>query len=421
MTMGFATIELTRWQIIRRVTDLFTGSAAAQGFTAIALLLTARQLGAVVYGQFAASLALASVTAIIFNLGLDLWLLREGGRNGSRIGQLTGSVFIIKIVVGALWFIAMNSMLFILTLDVFPAYLFLWCAISVWLDSTFNTLLTALKAILHTRTASILEAGSDALWLLGTVALIGIGSIDPVAFFQIRIGALIISIVISGILTWKLILPLFSFSVVRRALRDSYPYAASELLAWATMRADVLIVSLTLGSYAVGLYSPIVGLINASYLLPNAAYLVFVPVLSSLYANHFGKAKSFGKKAVILLFGLGVLLSIGMFIVSPHLISILGDDYQESLILLQILSVILVFKSGSFAMASILVASGNQGKRPIIQAIAVSFNITANIIVIPIFGIIGVAVVYILTEVLILMGYTFFAKKTFTALTLPNQ
>ena len=72
--------KITRHTIISNIATLFTGSAIAQGLTAITFILTARILGPEQYGQYTASMTLAIFCSIVFSLGLNLWLLQEGGR-----------------------------------------------------------------------------------------------------------------------------------------------------------------------------------------------------------------------------------------------------------------------------------------------------------------------------------------------------
>jgi hypothetical protein len=89
-------INIDRSKIIANIATLFSGSIVAQGMTALTLLLTARQLQVDSYGQYAACITLTSMLSILFSLGLDIWLLREGGKAPHQIGDLAGSVLGVK-------------------------------------------------------------------------------------------------------------------------------------------------------------------------------------------------------------------------------------------------------------------------------------------------------------------------------------
>lgn len=398
--------HLNRRTIVANITTLFSGSAAAQGMTALALLLTARQLGATTYGQYAACFALTSFTSILFNLGLDIWLLREGGRSPAQLAKYTGGVFWIKISGGLVWFAILMATSPFLDSDTYPTDLLLFCAIAVWLDSLLLTILTSFKTSLNNRITMFLESGSDALWLLATLSLIAIGSQDVLKFIQIRTIALILSLGIGLYLIRRIIGLSGSITIALRALRETPSFATSEFLAWTTMRVDVIIISFALGTSAVGLYSPAIGLVNMTFVVPAAVYMVMVPVLSNLYEANRPQMRKSSRNTVLLSLGIGVGLAVILYSTAPLVVLLLGESYQETIDIIRILSPLLIFKSVSFALAAIIVSSGDQPRRPYIQAIAVSVNITLNLIIVGIAGITGVAVVYVITEIIILAGYS---------------
>jgi O-antigen/teichoic acid export membrane protein len=195
------------------------------------------------------------------------------------------------------------------------------------------------------------------------------------------------------------------------ALKGSFPFAASEFLAMITMRADVVIVSLTLGKTATGLYSPAVGLVNMAFLVPLAVYLVMVPVLSNLYQNHSQQATKTAIRTIALSLFLGIGLTLLVRIGSPLIILLLGPSYTASVAILKILSWVLLFKCGSYAMAAILVATDRQMKRTSIQVIAALANIILNFSIVFWLGIKGVAYVYVFTEIILFAGYSYYALR----------
>jgi polysaccharide transporter, PST family len=169
---------------------------------------------------------------------------------------------------------------------------------------------------------------------------------------------------------------------------------------------DVVIISVTLGTTATGLYSPAVGLVNMAFLAPMAIYWVMLPVLSNLYKNHVDQARITAKRTVWLSLAVGLGLTLLYFFGAPFLPVILGPSYEGSVAVLRILSWILLFKCGSFAMATILVARNLQARRTLIQVVAASMNIILNLLIVYKYGINGVAVVYVLTEIVLFSGYS---------------
>ncbi len=100
-----AALQINRRIVVQSILTHFTGSAIGQVAIALTLFLMARSLGPEEYGQYSSAVTLTSFFAVILNLGLDLWLLHEGGRDAARIGQLSGSVLAIRFVIGLSWLV----------------------------------------------------------------------------------------------------------------------------------------------------------------------------------------------------------------------------------------------------------------------------------------------------------------------------
>jgi O-antigen/teichoic acid export membrane protein len=402
--------SFNRRTVVSNIAALFSGSAAAQGMTAVTLLLTARQLGAPLYGQYAATFALTSFLAIVFSLGLDIWLLREGARRPDQLGEYVGSVLGIKVAIGAVWLLGLAAAAPWINAwaqsTSFPPELIRIGAITVWLDNVFSSVLTTYKATLRNQFTSIFDAGSDFLWLLATLALIAAGTVTPLPFLQARAAVLTLSLLAALLFVLRTLRLRATWATMRRLLRECFPYMSSELLAWTSMRLDVLIIALLLGDLAVGLYSPAVGLANALFLAPAAVYVVILPVLSRLFTENPRQAWITARRATILLAVLGLILFIALLIAAEPLTRLLGPSFTGSGQVLRILSVIVLIHSLSFAMAAILVAVRLQARRTLVQAVAVAANGFLNLIIVQRFGIQGAAVVYVFTEVVLLAGYT---------------
>jgi O-antigen/teichoic acid export membrane protein len=411
LSIPYLKLQINRGNIISNTITLFSGSALAQGMTILALLFTARQLGAPSYGLYAANFALASITSFIYNLGLDIWILREGGRKPENLAKVIGSVTIIKFIGGILWLLLITTTASNVRGDIFFRDLVFYSALVVFFDNLFNSTLATFKASLKNRYTIILETSSDTAWLLATIYIIHLGVVNPILFLQVRIITLGISLLISFILVYRKIGIKADLSSVKQALQEAPPFAISEFLAWIYMRADVIIIAMFLNKAAVGIYSPAVGLVNALYLIPSAIYFVLTPVLSNLISTANQKTLSTAKYAMIISFFVGIGLFIGLRIFIELFIDFLGPTYFGTKDVLRILSINLFFHSLSFILASLLVALNLQQKRVIVQAIAVLFNIIFNLLVINRWGILGISWVYVITEIIILLGYSVLVFK----------
>ncbi|MFC1923028.1 oligosaccharide flippase family protein [Chloroflexota bacterium] len=409
---------INRRTIITNIATLFSGSAIVQALTAVILLLTARQLGPEQYGQYASSLALATALSIVFSLGLNLWLLRAGGREPSRIGALLGSVFGLKLSIGIVWFSLIFFLAPMINSSSLPTNLVRLAAFTILIGNLFVTVLTSFKAILRNRINASIEVVSICGQLFVTFLLINAGNQNAFDYLGARSLILLISLPVALIVAQVILHLRPNLNTAKQALAQSPPYAISEFLAWMFMRADLLIVAMKLGDYSAGIYSAASGVLNALFIVPNTVGFVIVPVLSNLFASHVEQAWLTAKRALGLLLIIGIGLFVAIFFGAELLVLILGQSYSESQEILQLLSIIILFQSINYGTAAILVATNQQAKRTAVQFIAVSINVILNLLVIDRLGLIGVAYVYIITEIVLMIGYAFlvvrYRRKTYS-------
>lgn len=409
--MSLPQVAVGRRLVVTNLVTLFSGSAIAQGVTFLALFLTARQLGASQYGQYAACFVITGFASIAFSLGMDIWLLREGSGGAAQLRKSLGTVLAIKGGFGIIWLAVVALAASLVNSSVFPVSLVCLSALCVWLDSLLATILTGFKASFRNEITSTLESGTDLVWLLGTLLLLRLGERETTTYLAMRAAALGLGVGIGVGLVLREIRIQASLEVARRIMRSVLPFASSELLAWAYMRVDVLIVALVLGETATGLYSPAVGMTNALFLAPAAVYAVAVPLFSQLLASDVGRAWRAAKQILLLVAAIGTLLSGGIFVFAAPLTSWLGASFNGMREILQTLSPIALLHSLSFGMAAILVAGNQQAGRAIVQAIAVLASIILNLLVARWAGVRGVAVVYVTTEAILLIGYAWLVLR----------
>jgi O-antigen/teichoic acid export membrane protein len=188
---------LAKQKVIGNVIALFSGTAAAQAMTAVAIFLTARNLGVAAYGQYAACFALAGLSAVIFNLGLDTWLLREGGQGRISLGRLVGSSLTLKVLAGGPWLAIIVILAPKLNPSSFVPKLVLISAAAMWLDGVFLTGLSAFKASLRNQVTSVLTTASRSGLLAATGMLIAAGHRDVTTYAWARLMVMGLSAVIA--------------------------------------------------------------------------------------------------------------------------------------------------------------------------------------------------------------------------------
>jgi O-antigen/teichoic acid export membrane protein len=161
---------------------------------------------------------------------------------------------------------------------------------------------------------------------------------------------------------------------------------------------DALMIDRFLGTEAVARY----GLAYKIYgVLIQPAYFFTASVFPLMAAG--GKNKLFAKSLGWL--SLGLLLIIPpAFILSGWMIGVLaGEGFEQSVRVLRILLAALVFAYFNHLTGFQLISRGGQGKMLKLGVISLLFNLGANFLIVPKFGIIGAAGVTVATEALMLL------------------
>ncbi len=402
-----------RWwnhTILKNIGALFSGTAVARVFSALGLFIIARQLGPDEFGVFVSTLSLAKLTSVLFSLGLDTWLLRNGRNHPERPLAVASSVCLgIKLSLGAAWFVGLLLISPFLKQAIFPRDVLILAALSIWLDELASTGWSTFKTALRNTITVWLIIGAQGLFFIAILLLAG----NDVTVTRPYMAARALTSAVSGGMALWLVARLVGIhwrrALMPFVLRDTAPFGLSEGLAVIYERADITIIGHWLGKTAAGLYAPAVSLTTTLFLIPQAIYEVMLPVTSEMFVRTPQRIRRQAFRIILLSAFLGAALGLGMVLIArPIVWLIYGPAYTLSGDILTILSTILVFKSVSFGSAAVLTAVGWQNRRVMVQAVAAALNIGLNLALVQVYGLWGVAYIYVLTEAVLMVGYILF-------------
>ena len=110
------------------------------------------------------------------------------------------------------------------------------------------------------------------------------------------------------------------------------------------------------------------------------------------------------------MFVTGLLVTVFLFAASGLVMKIYSDKYSESISILKVLSLIIIFKFLSHAYTWFLVSADEQKKNFKIQGVAALLNIMLSFIFIIKFGVMGAAYATVVTELFLLSAYFAFYR-----------
>ncbi len=390
---------------------MLIGLVGAQALTALTLIVAAHRLLPVEYGQYLACYGLITLLIVFPSYGLDSWLLAESGRARPEAPRIWRSTLRLRAQLLLLWALLMGLLAQLLPADKFPPGIMLPTALGAACDSVGLLAYSALRGINRHQWVSAAQLAAAAT-TLATVLLLPLGPGRVVLFSMGRAAVSGVMAVLAVALARKALGPSSSL-IARRVLeRAARPFVLADLAVATYLKVDLTLVTLFLGSVAASIYGPALNLINLSFMVPSALYLVVLPVMAHAHAAARLTFPRLGRAQLAVQVLVGALLSLAVFALAGPIVNLaLGPGYGSSVFVLRLLSPIPFVKSINFALAAPLTAAGLQAQRTQVQVLVAVFNVSANLAVLGRWGVPGVAVVYILSELLLLLGYSLQVRR----------
>ncbi len=367
----------------------------------VALLTTGvltRKLGVVGYGNFLLIGSLGVFFDTLADFGTTIMGVREASKEESETGKrkVWSSVAVLRLQMALISFSLAVTVTFL-----WPDFATIRMeAILAWVMLLFTSVAGSLGIVWQTRlrmekkvVAEVMFPGLFlvALWLYkGEISLLWV------------FGIYLLARVVSLGYAWYMARGSISFKerdkeLIKKILRLSWPMGVYLLIFSAYDRAaDSLMIRRMLGENEVAWY----GLAYKIYaVLVQPAYFLVSGVFPTLSAKKETK-KVFELTAGLLLIAVGLVISVS-WILAPWIIKVLaGEGYEMAAVVLRILVFALLFSYLGHLVGFTLIAKEGQEEMSKLSLLVLVFNLVANLIFIPVFGLKGAAGVTVATEAL---------------------
>ncbi len=378
------------------------------GLSAVTLIFVARQVQSETYGLYLASYSLVSFLVIMPGFGMDAWLLTQSGEPVEEPAYKWLRALSIRIQLLLLWAIGMLLVGTLLPRQSFPYVILIPTIIGLAFDSITTLCYASLRTKNRHHFVTILQSIASISLFCLTLLLP-----DRENFIQLfSVSRMILSIIVSLIILklsggFQLGRFFTYFTKSKDIFTSARPFMYSEVAASVYARADVTLISLVLGAAFTGVYGPAINILQAAALSSRALFFFTLPILSRIFKRNQVLYIKYGIWQLVLQIITGTAVALFVYFFSSEIINfIFHDDYAPSIEILRIFSPIPFFRSINFGLATLLASGNMQLQRTKVQLITSVFNITGNIIVILPFGLIGVAMIYVFSELFLVMGYT---------------
>lgn len=292
-------------------------------------------------------------------------------------------------------------------------------AINLVLSTVFMLIRTTLSGLGHYRIDSLLSALDKTLMIIiiGYLAWISDYKND-FGIFALIYGqtiAYVLAISLAGfILLSKISISLKSLSkaYVLTIIKSSAPYVLSILFMTSYNRLDGVMLSHMLddNNYQAGIYASAYRFYDAANMI---GYLFAALLLPMFGANIFNKSilEDLKKLGLKYIFTSGILIICIIFFYGSEILSLLYDDYQESIFsTLKLLIFSYLAVAIAYIFGTLLVAAGKIRNLNIVFGLGMLLNVLLNYLLIPKYMAVGAAIATFITQVVVMLGQIYLVK-----------
>ncbi len=371
--------------LVQNAAWLFAGqglSFVVQGFYFVVL---ARLLGTKQYGLLAGAFALVGIVGQYSPLGSGILFLRYVSADRSRFRLYWGNILISVLVLGSLLVLVLTlSGRWLVGAETVP--LLLPVAIA---ECLFQQLGTCAGQVFQTFEQMKFSAG---LTLLSSVSrcLLAIAMLTVMGratAWQWAIGSLSVSCLAAciaiGIVTRRFGLPLFSPSLwIKRAV-EGFVFAISGSTTVVYNDVDKVVLAHYGMDRANGIYSMAYRVVNIGAMPIQSIVGAALPRFFREGAKGISATVPMARALLRRTAGLGILVSVGMFVCAPIIPLLAGKSFAESVTALRWLCLIPFFRCFHLSAGDAIAGAGHQKFRLVSQSIAAAGNLLMNLYLVP--------------------------------------
>lgn len=403
--------------IARKIAYNVVFNAAAKLISTVLALVgigfITRYLGKEGFGEYSVVLAFFSFFGAFADLGLYTITARNISREGADEEKIVGNVLSLRIISS-------------LSVLLFSPVIFLFLPYSS--EVKWGILLSAMAFILSS-TYSVLNGVFQknlAMDRVATVELLGkvIQTLIIILAVKKDLGFLAIIFSLLAFMGFNLFVVFllarkyikitlrFDLGYWKSFLAESLPMGISVIITFLYFKLDTILLSVLKDSTQVGIYNAAYKVIENLTFFPAMIIGLMLPIMSHSIISDRKRFEYISNETLKVFLILVFPLVTGTLLLSDKIILLIaGEAFLDSANALRILIFALAFIFFGNFFNSILIAGNLQKKLMKALSFAAIFNISTNLILIPMYSYMGSAVVSVLTEFMVVAMTYFLAKK----------
>jgi O-antigen/teichoic acid export membrane protein len=379
----------------------------AVNWTSTLLLTVAygRYLGPSQFGELVFAVAFVGLIGVPVNSGFDRQTIRDVAQQPEKAASYLSNMLIIRL---GIWSILCALFLLAAWLLGYSPQVRVLVAICGFdllcnaLGNTFASLHYAFERTIFPVVGNMLEKGLSALF---GILLLRSGA-GVLTMAVVIVGGSLINGVWQAAWYVRLVGTTFTVepALMRHILRKNVPFFINGALWTGYTTIDTVLLAFLTSSLVVGWYGAATRLFDTMSFLPTIVITsIMFPIFAKLSLVSDAELKLAFEKSVNFLLLCGIPLSTLLIVAAPDIIFLLygRNGFAQSIPVLQAAAPGVVFAFLNYALSSTLLSKKQDGKLPIVSAVALAFNLALNLVLIRFYQAIGAAIASTLTEVLV--------------------
>jgi O-antigen/teichoic acid export membrane protein len=378
-------------------------------FSFLFLVMIARYLGVDELGKYQFSMSIVALVSVVTNFGVSAIANREIAKSKNKLSLYLGSALFIRLFVSLpLTLLCIGLIMWLSSKGVETNAILLLAVFYSWLLSSILLINGALTSLHMAKQVVLINGSYKVIAVLAAFIFL----YDGTSLVQLMI-ALICIVLFVFLIQFKYVRSFDSGFRMRCSGRfcktyilKSMPLLFISIAELISLRIDTVMIGVISTTINVGLYTGAYNIYIAGAVIPLAVTRVFFPNFVSLYSSIDGKRSAFKLMGNVRNLFLVYSLSVGgVFVSSAYFIVpfVFGDDFDKAGDVLLILAFSLPFISLNRLYNYTLLGLKENTYYLKISIVGATCNVAMNMVLIPMFSIVGAAVATVVTEGLVFL------------------
>lgn len=393
----------TLQRIVKNTGVFFVAQVVTYIIAFFYMIYIIQYLGAEGFGILTSGMAFTLIFGVIADLGLSPLTVREVSRNKSLHPQYTGNIILIKLFLSMMIFVAIAVIINIQTNESVMIQVVYILALWVIVTSFSQLFYSVFQAYEKMEYQSISSIINSVILFLGVIYGIFAGLGVLWFAFIYLLASVIVLVYCSFIYLTKFKKPIFEadWPFWKLTIMAALPLSITSIFSIIAFRVDMVLLSSLQGVVAVGWYGAAYKLIEILMFIPMVYTSAIFPVLSNFHGSSKDSLQLLYKKSVQYLTILGLPIAAVTTIYAQNIIILLyTDSFYPTIIAIQILIWTIPLLFLTYVFSTLFISINKQNILLKITFIAMTFNVVANLLLIPKYSYIAASSITVLTELL---------------------